>query len=775
MKREQPRTPYEETLSPYEKFCLEQQLEQEEREAHHTPVYCAVVKLMRKHGWKMFPANLELENGKFNKKSYLSKEYAPGGENWGMTNDLKQLESNFCGPWWQDRCGIGVPTGADNGIFVIETDTKKGGHKADGAASLQALEAKHGKLPETLMAESPSESKHRYYKHPGKAFIKNSDSELAPGIDVRGDGGMVIAPPSKRGDGTYRWLNALPIAEAPTWLLALVIQHDTGKNKSKKDTSKSKKGTSKSNGAAAQGKKKSNGAAPPLPEAEMTADEAASAYAVIPNDDVGWEEWNRLGMAGWRATAGAGFAGFDSWSQKSSKYNAFNTIKKWMGYYSCPVTEIGAGTLIMLANEADPNWRGRAKQEQPEQPWPTLAPEALYGLAGEVVALFEPHTEADPVALQLQFMAAFGSAIGRGAYVMVEGTRHYTNLFGVLVGETSKSRKGTAGDRIRQVFRLVAPIWEQDRIRGGLSSGEGLVWQIRDEVTKTNKSGKQIIVVDGVADKRLLLDEREFFAALTVMKREGNIVSRMVRDAWDGRPLASLTKNDPTQCLEPHVSLIGHITEDELRLHLDQISMANGYANRLLFTCVRRSKFLPFGGSLEQDALDTLAKKVRKAYRKHYKVERELKLDDEARKLWAKVYRGLSEGKFGLLGAITGRAEAQTIRLALLYAVLDGEEEHIKVVHLRAALALWKYCEDSARYIFGASLGDTLADTLLQALRSAGGMSRTEIRDHFKRNVNSGKLDAALKLLKKHGMAKCEMRSKPGSRGGPKVEFWSPI
>jgi Bifunctional DNA primase/polymerase, N-terminal/Primase C terminal 2 (PriCT-2) len=577
MKREQPpreRTPYEEFLveqdvaeaeyaARYEAY-LEEQAEQEEPDEDiYTPMFRAVLKLVRKHDWKLFPANLELKNAKFNKKSFLSKDHAPGGENWGMSSDLGQLEENFCGPWWQDKCGIGVPTGADNEIFVIEADTKKG-HGVDGIAALKALEAQHEPLPETLMAESPSGSLHFYFQHPGKGIkVKNSTSELAPGVDCRGDGGMVIAPPSRRGDGRYRWLNALPIAEASPWLLDLVIQHDTDHSKSKKDTSK----------------KKSNGAAGAMPVAELSADEALAAYAVIPNDDVDWEEWNRLGMAGWSATAGAGFAGFDAWSQKSSKYNTYNTSKKWQAYFSSPPTEIGAGTLIMLANEADPNWRNayRAKVQE-EQAWPTLAPEALYGLAGEVVGTIEPHTESDPVALQLQFLAAFGNAIGRGPYFMIEGTRHYTNLFGVLVGDTSKSRKGTAGDRIRQVMRLVDPVWEKNRIRGGLSSGEGLIWQIRDEVTKTNKNGKQIIVTDGVEDKRLLLDEREFYASLTVMKREGNTASPLVRAAWDGKPLISLTKNSPAQCMEPHVSLIGHITEDELRDNLDQTAEINARA-----------------------------------------------------------------------------------------------------------------------------------------------------------------------------------------------------
>jgi hypothetical protein len=111
-----------------------------------------------------------------------------------------------------------------NRIFDIEANTKEG-HGVDGLTSVQELEAKHGRLPDTLMAESPSGSIHRIYRHPGRGIrIKSSSSELAPGVDIKGDGGVFVAPPSVRADGEYRWLNNLPIAEAPPWLIDLVSE-----------------------------------------------------------------------------------------------------------------------------------------------------------------------------------------------------------------------------------------------------------------------------------------------------------------------------------------------------------------------------------------------------------------------------------------------------------------------------------------------------------------------------------------------------------------------
>ncbi|MGA7487904.1 MAG: DUF3987 domain-containing protein, partial [Xanthobacteraceae bacterium] len=386
----------------------------------------------------------------------------------------------------------------------------------------------------------------------------------------------------------------------------------------------------------------------------------------------------------------------------------------------------------------------------PEQDraWPILHPDALHGLAGRIVVMFKPHTEADPVAILIQTLVYFGNMVGRGPYVVREGDHHYTNLYNVLVGDSSKSRKGTAAGRVRQLMSGVSfhgtgvRDWVDDGIKGGMSSGEGLIWVIRDPIIKIDKDGNETVVDEGVSDKRLLLDEREFFSALTVMKREGNIVSRIVRDAWDGRDhIASLTKNSPAHATKPHISIVGHITEDELRVTLDFVSIANGYANRFLFTCVRRSQYLPFGGSLSEATIDNMRKEVEEVFSKWYGVEKEIIMDAKASALWEANYRDLSEGPPGTLGAVTARAEAQTLRLALIYALLDSSDQ-ITVAHLKAAMAVWQYCKDSARYIFGDNIGDPLVDELLRALRNAGELTRTQIRDLFKRNQRSNKIDA---------------------------------
>ncbi len=137
--------------------------------------------------------------------------------------------------------------------------------------------------------------------------------------------------------------------------------------------------------------------------------------------------------------------------------------------------------------------------------------------------------------------------------------------------------------------------------------------------------------------------------------------------------------------------------------------------------------------------------------------------DDNARAMWHDVYPVLSDGKPGLLGAAISRSEAQVMRLAMIYA-LEDRSYVVRPVHLEAGLALWQYCEDSARYIFGEKLGDPDADLLLGALRgNENGMTRTEIRDLFQKNRKAHEIDRVLHGLLDQRLAKSQSE-KTGTR-----------
>lgn len=398
--------------------------------------------------------------------------------------------------------------------------------------------------------------------------------------------------------------------------------------------------------------------------------------------------------------------------------------------------------------------------------WPApMASAAYHGVAGELVRLIEPHTEADPAALLIQFLVAVGSVIGRGPHYLVEGDRHHTNLFAVIVGDSAKARKGTSAGRIRQVFEGIAnddgtpDNWSRDCWQSGLSSGEGLIHAVRDGLGDD----------PGVSDKRLYVAESEFAGLLRVMTREGNIISRIVRDAWDRGDLGVMTKSCPTRATGAHVSIVGHITSDELVRYLDRTESCNGFANRFLFVCVTRSKYLPHGGSLDDAELIPFTRRLSEVIASAREIGRVM-MTDEAAARWEAVYPALSDAKPGMFGAVTARGEAQVVRLALVYALLD-ESQVICTEHLRAALAVWEYCEASAQYIFGEATGVPVIDTLMKLIDEAGpnGISRTQIRDHFQRHRSQKEIDAALETLAKQEKI---YRRTSETRGRP-VEIWT--
>lgn len=405
-------------------------------------------------------------------------------------------------------------------------------------------------------------------------------------------------------------------------------------------------------------------------------------------------------------------------------------------------------------------------------PWPDpLAKEAYHGIIGEIVDLIEPQTEADPAAILLQTLVAFGATVGRGPHVKVEGDEHHAGLYAVVVGESSKARKGTSWGRVRQIF-CATNCWPGNV--EGLSSGEGLKYHVRDarDIEKFNKKKQAMEVAErdpGVTDKRLLVIESEFSQALRQTARQGNTLSATVRSAWDTGSMRTLTKSDPIIATGAHICIIGHITVAELKAELNATDTANGFANRFLFGLAKRAKLLPFGGDpIDPEALAAVTARLNGAV-EHARTLGEVRMTEAARALWATVYAELSQGRPGLVGAVTARAEAQTLRLALIYALADRSAE-IDVPHLLAALAIIEYAQASATYIFGDSLGDPVADELLAALRRAGdsGLSRTDIRDMFKRHQRAERVQAGLDLLASRGLAaKSEERT-----GGRPSEIW---
>lgn len=279
-----------------------------------------------RRGWYVFP----VEPG--TKKSHKSAKYS-GGMKWGNTRDEEEIQKNFA-QW--PNAGVGVMTGPESGIFVVDVDSPEG-HVYNGIANFEELQDRHGTVPQTLMAKSPTGGYHYFFKYPQNAKIKNSSSQLAPGIDIKGMGGIVlVAPTPKYKDGNligkYEWLNNNPIAEAPQWLLsALAVLSE--QRISRSDSM--------------------------LARTSVEVGQVKAMLEVIPNEDRSWDDWNRIAMTIFHVTSGSeeGLNLLKDWSAKSEKYSESYTELRWREIRGSPPRDLTVATLIFEANKADPTWR----------------------------------------------------------------------------------------------------------------------------------------------------------------------------------------------------------------------------------------------------------------------------------------------------------------------------------------------------------------------------------------------------------------------------------
>ncbi len=653
------------------------------------------------------------------------------------TNDATVIRN-----WWiqAPQANVAIRTGPESRLWVLDLDGTA------GLKDLETLEIQHGPLPAAPTARTGGGGRHVYFAWPEDRNVQNRAKCHGMSIDVRGNGGYGVAPPSDHeSDDRYAWeldIGEIDPPPAPAWLLKWVTNEG------------------------------SHGQALGSGKVLIVQDDDLESAPGAPK---GQRHDQLCRLVGHHLQRGDNIAAVEplalAWAERCTPPLPGNETQRTVRSLASS-HEKGLNSLNSQVSDDEVE----NLELPPERAWPTLHPNALQGLAGDIIRRIEPQTEADPTALLLQTLAYYGSIVGRHAHCLVEEDTHFPNIFVCLIGDTSHGRKGASAGRIRRVFKKVdGEGWIDQRVQTGLSSGEGLIWAVRDAVSKNEPIkergrvvGYEDVVVDqGVADKRLLVVEPEFAKVLRQTRREGNILSPVVRQAWDTGVLRILTKNSPVTATGVHISIVGHCTPSELRKYLTETEVANGFANRFLWCLTRRSKCLPEGGSpvAVGDFVARLKESVQFA-----KDADLITRDDEATHLWREEYPNLSEGRIGMFGEVTSRAEAQVLRLSLIYALLD-RSVLVKATHLQAALAVWRYCEDSARYIFGESTSDPVADHVLRLVKSQPGISRTELHKSFSGHLDAKLLVAAIGSLRNLGLIRRELRP---TSGRPK-ECWFPF
>jgi Protein of unknown function (DUF3987) len=365
---------------------------------------------------------------------------------------------------------------------------------------------------------------------------------------------------------------------------------------------------------------------------------------------------------------------------------------------------------------------------------------AYHGVCGDLVRMIAPCTEADPVGILACLLTAAGIMIGPGPYITLGQVRHPARINSLLVGATSKGRKGTAWANTENFVSSFDPYFVVERVKGGLSTGEGLIAAL---------SGSKDD--DEPSDKRLLVVESEFARVLAAAKREGATLSAILRQLYDSGRAAVMTRNDPLSITGAHVGIVGQIAPRELRVRLADSDLAGGLWNRFMILLVERPHLLTreVEPPLEiQDLVVELSLAIGKAAG----IKDRLLRTPSADRMWDALYPALNEeGDDGLLGEVQARAPTNVMRVALIYAFLDGRTV-IDVPHLRAAAALIRYTIDSAKIVFGHLTGHSDLDRLREFIEMApAGRTKTEVHQFFAGNKSADAINALLRELETAG------------------------
>lgn len=391
-----------------------------------------------------------------------------------------------------------------------------------------------------------------------------------------------------------------------------------------------------------------------------------------------------------------------------------------------------------------------------------LSPDALPGWIGGFVTVACRDSEAHPAAVLSTLLLRFGAEC-EGPYVQIGDAKQYARTFAIIVGESSRARKGTSSKAAMKLFSKL-----KDAARyspGPLSTGEGLIFAVRDAMYDIDKkTGEEIIIDPGVIDKRLFFHEQEFQPALASTRREGNTLSAIVRGFYDEGNAEPMTKTSRMKATKAHVVILGHITRAELKL-MTQIQMYNGFANRFLWIHAQRPKLVALPKPIPKEDLEKYRRIIASRVKEARKL-RAVRLTKEAKSYWQEIYRSLSDEYPGAVGAVTSRIETHTIRLALIYA-LAMKKKVISVSELKAALALVTYAQQTAMILFSEHAVDVRREKILQALRNAPKlqMTKTEIScDVFKKNVEAKEIKSLLEGMAEQGILQMEEIVKDGRK-----------
>lgn len=288
-------------------------------------------------GWPVFPCHGVVQTADGFKCTCGNTECVHPGKHPRTPHGFKDAtaDADSIRQWWTKwpEANIGIATGRDSGLVVVDVDSKVG---KIGGQTLADLQAQHPVGWETRRVRTGSGGLHYYFEYPADAEQLTSKTHaFGRDVDSRADGGYIIAPPSRHSSGEhYRWLDdTVPLAPLPGFLREKIEPAPRG-------------------------------AAPPQPRTPPQDRDRfliEDALKVLPADD--YDLWVNIGMALHHTGDAGGFKLWDAWSQASAKYRPEEIAAKWDSFAHPPDQPVTLGTLFHRAEEH--GW----KRLQAEQAW----------------------------------------------------------------------------------------------------------------------------------------------------------------------------------------------------------------------------------------------------------------------------------------------------------------------------------------------------------------------------------------------------------------------
>ncbi len=599
----------------------------------------------------------------------------------------------------RDRVGV-VPGPA--GYVVMDIDVPKkqkdGSMSASGFESLKALFAQHEGFEALVLSaprvRTPSGGLHIWLKKlDAEQFVKNLDSpEWAPGIDFRSDAGYVVGA-----DGDeYKWQQG-STAEIPGAPLSPVWLWDL------------------------------------LPKPRMDGEYWKPGQKYLDMDLITDAETREM------VEQLLNLGGHNAWPANEEHTNIYMMRPGKDKENSVSIGDIGPGRAKLWTpnwicpdgrnlSEAAPMKNGVFNLDELKQwlnvevDYPEIDHGAFHGPLGEFVRLVEPTVEADPAHILVTSLVMCASMIGDGPVIHSGPIPQRTNMFAVMVGPTGDG-KGSSWALAKKLMNHVDPTYADKYIASGFGSGEAFIeWVAQPEEGMTVTPGVPVTM----HKKHALVKETEFAKILRIASRDGTILSHVLRDAFDGEPLEHRTRKATSIAKHHHVSVVAHITPWEILDTLTGAEAANGFGNRFLWILGQRSKTVPTGSGENEYTPEQIArmdpedraaltdlrsapmydedilKKIGQLVKERIELARTRKRirigPATLRDLWdggEKFYDQIAnDHPGGLSEELIGRGRVQILKLAMLYALLDGDDL-VSKVHLRAAKAIWDHNRNS--------------------------------------------------------------------------------